>query len=170
MKKVALLLLTTILQGQPDIFWTRTFGGSNSDYGRSVQQTTDGGYIITGSTSSFGNGSFDIWLIKTDSDVTVKIESTPNFPIEFNLYENYPNPFNPVTSLRYDLPEDALVNITIYDMKGRQVKIIINDHQTAGYRSTQWNATNNAGSPVSPGMYHIPFRQESSGRPRRWYC
>ena len=60
-------MLTTILQGQPDIFWTRTFGGSNSDYGRSVQQVSNGGYILTGSTSSFGNGGGDVWLIKTDS-------------------------------------------------------------------------------------------------------
>jgi len=67
MKKVALLLLTTILQGQPDIFWTRTFGGSNSDYGRSVQQVSNGGYILTGSTTSFGNDSYDVWLIKTDA-------------------------------------------------------------------------------------------------------
>ena len=67
MNKVALLLLTTILQGQPDTFWTRTFGGSNSDYGRSVQQVSDDGYILTGSTASFGNDSYDVWLIKTDA-------------------------------------------------------------------------------------------------------
>ena len=74
-------------------------------------------------------------------------------PFQYSLYQNYPNPFNPVTTLRYDLPEDALVNITIYDMMGRVVKTLINDQQTAGYRSTLWNATNNAGSPVSAGIY-----------------
>ena len=73
--------------------------------------------------------------------------------ITYELYNPYPNPFNPVTTLRYDLPEDALVNITIYDMLGRQVKTLINEEQTAGYRSLQWNAANDAGSPVSAGIY-----------------
>ena len=74
-------------------------------------------------------------------------------PKQFTLYQNFPNPFNPVTTLRYDLPEDALVNITIYDMMGRVVSNLVNSQQNAGYKSIQWNATNNVGQPVSAGLY-----------------
>jgi hypothetical protein len=71
----------------------------------------------------------------------------------YRLHQNHPNPFNPVTTLRYDLPEDALVNITIYDMMGRVVSNLVSTQQNAGYKSIQWNATNNIGQPVSAGLY-----------------
>mgnify|MGYP001371005976 CR=1 FL=1 len=74
-------------------------------------------------------------------------------PVVYALHQNYPNPFNPVTTLRYDLLKDALVNITIYDMMGRQISKLVNSQQNAGYKSIQWNATNNAGQPVSAGIY-----------------
>jgi len=74
-------------------------------------------------------------------------------PKMFALYQNYPNPFNPVTSLQYDLPEDGLVNITIYDMMGRKVKTLVNSSQTAGYKSIRWNTTNDRNEPVSAGLY-----------------
>jgi flagellar hook assembly protein FlgD len=74
-------------------------------------------------------------------------------PNNYSLHQNYPNPFNPSTTIRYELPEEAMVNITIYDMMGRQVKTLVNGSQTAGYKSIQWNATNNTGQPVSAGIY-----------------
>ena len=74
-------------------------------------------------------------------------------PLLYTLYQNYPNPFNPVTSLRYNLPEDGLVNITIYDMMGRKVKTLVNSSQTAGFKLVQWNATNNRNESVSTGLY-----------------
>ena len=58
-----------------------------------------------------------------------------------------------MTTIRYDLPEDALVDIIIYDLMGRIVSNLVSSQQTAGYRSIQWNATNNAGQPVSAGLY-----------------
>ena len=74
-------------------------------------------------------------------------------PASFPILYNYPNPFNPVTHLRYNLPEDALVNITIYDMMGRQVSTLVSSQQTAGFKSVLWNATNDKGAPVSAGLY-----------------
>ena len=74
-------------------------------------------------------------------------------PEAFVLHKNYPNPFNPVTSLRYNLPNDGLVNITIYDMRGRLIKTLLNSSQTAGYKTSQWNATNDRNEPVSAGLY-----------------
>ena len=74
-------------------------------------------------------------------------------PKTYALHQNYPNPFNPITTLRYGLPEDAMVNITIYDMMGRVVSNLVNNQQYGGYKSVKWNATNNQGEPVSAGVY-----------------
>jgi len=75
------------------------------------------------------------------------------FPQGFALEQNFPNPFNPSTTIRYELPEDGLVNITIYDMMGRQINTLVNGQQTAGYNIVQWNATNTFGEAVSAGLY-----------------
>ncbi len=74
-------------------------------------------------------------------------------PDKFTLHQNHPNPFNPVTTLRYDLPEDTMVNITIYDMMGRVVRTMVNTQQNTGFKSVRWNATNDVGSSVSVGLY-----------------
>ena len=105
---------------------------------------------VNGASCEFGLD--DIYWDGGETTSIIEDEFGEN-PTKFNLQNSFPNPFNPVTTLRYDLPEDALVNITIYDMVGRVVKTLMNDQQTAGYKSTQWNATNDAGSPVSAGIY-----------------
>jgi PKD repeat protein len=83
----------------------------------------------------------------------LSIDDEIGIPDEYALKQNYPNPFNPVTTLHYDLPEDGLVNITIYDIMGRVVKTMVNNTQEAGYKSVIWNATNDYGNPVSGGVY-----------------
>ena len=72
---------------------------------------------------------------------------------DFKYYQPYPNPFNPVINIQYDLNKDALLNITIYDMLGRQVKTLKNGLQTSGNKIIQWNATNDQGKLVPAGVY-----------------
>ena len=74
-------------------------------------------------------------------------------PNNLLVYQNYPNPFNPITTLQYELPEDSFVKVTIYDMLGNVVNNLVNTNQSSGYKSVQWNATNNLGKPVSAGVY-----------------
>ena len=104
-------------------------------------ESTDGEFTIISDSREF---VFD----NTSLSIKYKI-----MPKEFALHQNYPNPFNPITSLRYDLPNDGLVNITIYDMMGRIVKTLVNSSQTAGFKIVQWGATNNKNEPVSAGLY-----------------
>ena len=83
----------------------------------------------------------------------LKISNSNSILDRFLLNDNYPNPFNPLTTINYNIPGDGFVNITIYDMMGRVVKTLVNISQTAGFKSVQWNATNDRNEPVSTGLY-----------------
>ena len=82
----------------------------------------------------------------------LSIESL-GIPDEFALHENYPNPFNPTTQIRFDIPEMSNVNLTIYNMLGQKVKVFNMESAPAGYHALTWNATNELGAPVSAGVY-----------------
>ena len=90
---------------------------------------------------------------ETDFTASTAAVSDSGLPEKFMVHPAFPNPFNPMTTFRYDLQEDAMVNITIYDMLGRIVNNLVSSQQSAGYKSVRWNATNDAGSPVSAGLY-----------------
>ena len=92
----------------------------------------------------------DYVRIYETSILSNQAETLPN---DFNVFQNYPNPFNPVTSLSYDLLEDSYVSVTIYDMLGNVVKNLVNANQSSGYKSVQWNATNDRNESVSAGLY-----------------
>ena len=74
-------------------------------------------------------------------------------PVKFALHENYPNPFNPTTTLRFDLPEVSNLTLTIYNMLGQKVRTFNYQNTSAGYHSVKWNATNDYGNPVGAGVY-----------------
>ena len=88
-----------------------------------------------------------------EMDEELSINSYIKIPQRIVIHDNYPNPFNPITALRYDLPKQAQVRLTIYDLMGREVTQLVNTTQDAGFRSVQWDATNVHGKPVSAGVY-----------------
>ena len=74
-------------------------------------------------------------------------------PRHFALYPNFPNPFNPTTEIRYDLPQSANAKLIVYDLAGRQVRTIVNDHQNAGYYNAIWDGKDRNGNSVASGIY-----------------
>ena len=82
-------------------------------------------------------------LAKVDAASSNKL-----LPKEYNLYDNYPNPFNPITTIKYDLPNAGDVSLTIYDILGRKVKELVNNKQEAGRYEIQFNA-----SSLASGVY-----------------
>jgi hypothetical protein len=130
-------------------FWSSTEYGSNDAWHRGL----DHDYSEISRRAYGKDSGFSVRCVRDDTEIVTILNQNLTIPQSFALHQNYPNPFNPTTTLKYDLPEDAMVNITIYDLMGRSIKSLVNSNQSAGYRSIQWNATNNLGEPVSAGMY-----------------
>jgi hypothetical protein len=74
-------------------------------------------------------------------------------PAETRLLGNYPNPFNPSTTIRYELSADTRVSVKVYNMLGQEVATLFDGIQKAGEQSVVWNGTNNAGHQVASGLY-----------------
>jgi hypothetical protein len=79
--------------------------------------------------------------------------SSNDIPTTFAFYPNYPNPFNPATEIKFDLPEPARVKIVIYDLLGREIMNLFDGMKEAGYHSIRWNSSDQRGNKVSSGIY-----------------
>ncbi len=74
-------------------------------------------------------------------------------PYSYQLYENFPNPFNPETQIRFEIGARENVQILIYDILGRQIRYLVNEQYSPGFHVVNWDGTNETGQPVSSGMY-----------------
>lgn len=74
-------------------------------------------------------------------------------PKEFSLNQNFPNPFNPTTTISYALPANSYVKLVVYNILGQKVKTLVDEEQTAGYRQVVWNGQNDRGEAVGSGIY-----------------
>ena len=138
-----------------DIIWTKTFGGSENDWGYSVQNTSDAGYILVGHTFSFGIGG-DVWLIKLEPDSPSVAEYDPIAVEKFQLHQNYPNPFNPSTKISWQSPVGSWQTLKIYDVLGNEVATLVDEYKPAGTYEVEWNAGD-----FPSGVYFYQLKTEN---------
>ena len=81
------------------------------------------------------------------------VSSNEVIPAKFEVFQNFPNPFNPTTTISYSIPTGSFVSLKIYDILGREVKTLVNTEQTPGVYNTVWNGDNNFGNKVASGIY-----------------
>jgi hypothetical protein len=98
----------------------------------------------------------EFYLAREGEDLTRVTSIDPGSPSavqEFRLYENYPNPFNPSTTIEYALPNAGQVILKVYNVLGQEVRTLVNVYQTAGLHSVRWNGKHNSGQTVVSGIY-----------------
>jgi hypothetical protein len=161
-----------------------TVNGSNFWWGSTVELVRTGFPTIPGTVywdgkdrmvatfnlATASNGFYDV-LVTNPYDATATLAAafevtggpTPvnDTPQQFVLRPNYPNPFNPMTNIRFELPAQAHVALRVYDVNGALVRTLVNDDRPAGAYTVQWNGRNDAGDPASSGVYF--YRIEASG-------
>ncbi len=98
-----------------------------------------------------------------ETDKELKPQNTLNktanlLPKEYALLGNYPNPFNPSITIKYALPFNSKVELSIYDMNGKEVRKFVINTQSKGYGNVVWDGTNNNGVQVSSGVYIYKFK------------
>ncbi len=145
------------------------FPSSNVGYGActygDIIKTTDGGWTWFRQTPVTGNLLYSVFFINDNTGYasgTNAVLKTTNgggppigikpisseLPDKFTLSQNYPNPFNPITEINYSIPKDVKVTIKIYDILGREVKILVDEFKPAGYYNVTFDA-----SDLSSGVY-----------------
>jgi len=149
-----------------NLLWSKTFGDLSGDTGSSIQKTYDGGFIVSGMKSSFGGSSQDGYLIRlTPEDISVIDEEYHTIPNNFFLSQNFPNPFNPSTTIFYQLPTAGYVTLKIYDVLGNEIVTLVNEDQPAGNYSVKFDATDHplrlgrkTTNTLSSGVYFYQLR------------
>lgn len=96
------------------------------------------GVAVSGDVVYVADDGDGMYIIRNDLLMGINEESS-HLPENFLLAPNYPNPFNPITTISYQLPKSAFVNLSIYNITGQLVETVVNDYKTPGFYTVEWN-------------------------------
>ncbi|MDZ7859261.1 MAG: T9SS type A sorting domain-containing protein [Candidatus Krumholzibacteriota bacterium] len=158
------------------------YGGSSYYAAVSLDDTTSGGYARKALTTGFSfmhirddnddgpmvrneflKSVFDFFDNGVNGDIT-DVEDTPAFT---KLHGNYPNPFNPSTTIEFNMKAEGHVSIRIYDVAGRLVNTLVNEVRDKGLNTETWNGINNRGASVASGVYFYRMDTKDYSRTRK---
>ena len=99
------------------------------------------------------------WLIRIAPEVIGVEEGLDVLPQDFTLYQNHPNPFNPMTTINYELPQSSEDLVTVYNVLGEEVSKLVSGEIEAGYHKVTWNASN-----MASGIYFYRIQEDFSAQ------
>ena len=99
------------------------------------------------------DGNSSVYAIRSNI-----LDTKSPIPDTYTLYPNYPNPFNPATTIQYDLPKDTHVTLTVYNLLGQNVLTLVDKIETFGSKTVVWNGVDEFGKEVSAGLYFVIFQ------------
>jgi len=135
-----------------DLQWQTTYGGSASDVAYAVANTSDGGYVVTGHTLSYGSGVHDVWLIRLESEGPSAV-AFPDVVTTRLALDVRPNPFSQAATIRYAIPGASKVRLCIHDASGRLVRTVEETRSQAGGGTVVWDGLSQTGGRTAPGVY-----------------
>ena len=131
--------------------WSQTYGGIDLDRFSSIHKANENDFIVAGYTRSYGVGGLDMWLLKFNSNTSIDdnlIYINQNF-----VLNNFPNPFNPKTTISFSIQNNSKIELSIFNIKGQKVKSLISDQLPAGEHSVVWDGRDSNGKRVGSGIY-----------------
>ena len=125
---------------------------SNSMISSGASTSSNSSYTFTGTVGQPAIGESSNAYYTLISDVEKKEEGNKP-PTDYKLFNNYPNPFNPETTIKFRIQKLSFVTIKIYNILGEEVKTLVSDNIQSGTYSTKWDGKNKYGQQVSSGVY-----------------
>jgi ligand-binding sensor domain-containing protein len=106
------------------------------------------------------------WIGTRDALTSLTVDSAPKLkksavPKQLVIFGNYPNPFNPATTIEFVLPESGFVTMDIYTVTGQKIRSLLSENKTAGNHAVVWNGENDSGMSVSTGVYIVRLKTET---------